>query len=103
MQADCYISSSLCLNVPAVEHVKDERGDGRLTKKDSIERSAPRMLECKQDVTARSLNAIGRWTSPVELQERGLCDLLLVRWGWLQTLRRGGFGGELGLTAPKGG
>jgi hypothetical protein len=72
-------------------------------KKDSIERSAPRMLECKQDVTARSLNAIGRWTSPVELQERGLCDLLLVRWGWLQTLRRGGFGGELGLTAPKGG
>ena len=35
-----------------------------LTKKDSIERSAPRKLECKQDVTARSLNAIGRWTSP---------------------------------------
>ena len=35
-----------------------------LTKKDSVERSAPRKLECKQDVTARSLNAIGRWTSP---------------------------------------
>ena len=31
-----------------------------LTKKDSIERSAPRMSECKQDVTARSLNAIGQ-------------------------------------------
>jgi hypothetical protein len=74
-----------------------------LTKKDSIERSAPRMLEWKQDVTARSLDAIGRWTSPVELRERGLCGLLLVRLGWLQTLRWGGFDGELGLTAPKGG
>jgi len=61
------------------------------------------MLECKQDVTARSLNAIGRWTSPVELPERGLCGLLLVRLGWLQTLQRGGFDGELDLTAPKGG
>ena len=61
------------------------------------------MLECKRDVTARSLNAIGRWTSPVELWERGLCGLLLVRLGWLQTLWRGGFDGELGLTAPKGG
>ena len=77
--------------------------DPLLTKKDSIERSAPRMLEWKQDVTARSLDAIGRWTSPVELRERGLCGLLLVRLGWLQTLRRGGFDGELGLTAPKGG
>lgn len=74
-----------------------------LTKKDSIERSAPRMLECKQDVTARSLNAIGRWTSPVELRGRGLCGLLWVGLGWLQTLRRGGFDGELDLTAPKGG
>ena len=61
------------------------------------------MLECKQAVTARSLNAIGRWTSPVELRERGFCGLLLVRLGWLQTLRRGGFDGELDLTAPKGG
>lgn len=74
-----------------------------LTKKDSIERSAPGMLECKQDVTARSLNAIGRWTSPVELRERGLCGLLLVRLGWLETLRWGGFDGELDLTAPNGG
>ena len=74
-----------------------------LTKKDSIERSAPRMLEWKPDVTARSLDAIGRWTSPVELPERGLCGLLLVRLGWLQTLRRGGFDGELDLTVPNGG
>ena len=36
------------------------------------------MLEWKQDVTARSLDAIGRWTSPVELRERDLCGLLLV-------------------------
>jgi hypothetical protein len=28
------------------------------------------MLECKQDVTARSLNAIGRWTSPPDLLKR---------------------------------
>ena len=76
---------------------------GFIPKIDSIERSAPRMLECKRDVTARSLNAIGRWTSPVELRERGPCGLLLVRWGWLPTLRRGGLDGELGLTAPKGG
>ena len=60
------------------------------------------MSECKQDVTARSLNAIGRWTSPVELPERGLCGLLLVRLGWLGTLRRGGFDGELDLTAAHG-
>ena len=53
------------------------------------------MLECKQDVTARSLNAIGRWMSPVELRERGLCGLLLVRLGWLHTLWRGGFDGEI--------
>ena len=37
------------------------------------------MLECKQDVTARNLNAIGRWTSPGELRERGLCGWLLVQ------------------------
>ena len=61
------------------------------------------MLECKQDVTARSLNAIGRWTIPVKLRERGLCGLLLVRLGWLQTLRREGFDGELDLTIPNGG
>ena len=48
-----------------------------LTKKDSMERSAPRMLECKQDVTARSLNAIGRWTSPGGLP----CLLLFISFG----------------------
>ena len=36
----------------------------RLTNKDSIERSAPKMIEYKQDVIARSLNAIRGWTSP---------------------------------------
>jgi hypothetical protein len=36
------------------------------------------MFECNRDVTARSLNAIYRWTSPVEFAGRGLCDLLLV-------------------------
>ena len=35
-----------------------------LTNKDSIERSAPTMIEWKQDTIARSLNAIWGWTSP---------------------------------------
>ena len=34
------------------------------TNKDSIERSAPKMIECNPDVIARSLDAIGGWTSP---------------------------------------
>jgi len=52
-----------------------------LTEKDSIERSEPKTVECKLDVIARSLDAIGGWTSPVELPERGLCDLLFARMG----------------------
>jgi len=42
------------------------------TKKDSIERSAPGTNECNQDVIARSLNVIYRWTSPSNLQGPGL-------------------------------
>lgn len=60
------------------------------------------MPDYRQDVTARSLNAIDRWTSPVEPPERGLCDLLFVWPGWLRTLRRGGFDGKLDLTAAMG-
>jgi hypothetical protein len=41
------------------------------TKKDSIERSAPGTNECNQDVIARSLNVIYRWTSPSNLQGPG--------------------------------
>jgi hypothetical protein len=36
----------------------------RLTNKDSIERSAPKMIGYNQNVIARSLDAIGGWTSP---------------------------------------
>src|ERR1017187_9986874 len=35
-----------------------------LTNKDSIERSASKMIGCNQDVYARSLDAIWGWTSP---------------------------------------
>src|SRR6266404_3798776 len=48
-------------------------GVDSLTNKDSIERSAPTMKEWKQDIIARSLNAIWGWMRP------GLPCLFLFR------------------------
>jgi hypothetical protein len=48
------------------------------------------------------LLAIGRWTSPVDLPKRGLCDLLFVWLGRLGVGRRERFAPQLGLTLPLG-